>query len=698
MLPLLYTGKEVKRKKRAAAKRRCPRNPTPGDLNEAQRLAVKTTRGPLLVLAGAGTGKTRVITYRIAHLLREGIPAESILAVTFTNKAAREMRGRVTALLGSAPKGITLSTFHSLGMRILRAEAEAAGLKPNFTIYDKSDQLSLMCEILRGIKGSATTRDARGMLNTVSLAKNRFALPGDLLERAQDDWDHLVALAYRRYTERLRVLGGVDFDDLILLPVLLLRDHDEIRMKYQRRFRFIMIDEYQDTNGSQYRFTRTLVGPQRNLCVVGDDDQSIYGFRGAEMEKILAFERDFPRARVVALEENYRSTASILNLANAVIEINTERHPKRLKSNCGAGEPVEWVTVPGGEAEVKYIVKRIEELHKNEYIPYEDMAILIRSSFQARAFEEGLRLRRIPYTLVGGQSYFDRKEIRDILAYWNVANNPGDDVSLLRIINFPRRGFGSTAISRLGELASSRGVHLLEALSLMGQGEGSLPGNVRSGARFLSDLFSEARQRIQRGQCAAMCRNLLERVDYRSALQDLYTDPLILQARWNAVDQLVRSVEEWEKDARGESFAGFLGAITLEAQDEREDGKENIQGLALMTLHSAKGLEFPVVFLVGVEEDSLPHRKSVEDGDRAIEEERRLFYVGITRARRRLILTSAEKRILYGREVERIPSRFLTELDQPGLFKERTADPDAPATEEQIQNILSAFRAGLEEN
>ncbi len=660
------------------------------DLNDAQRAAVTTIDGPLLVLAGAGTGKTRVITCRVAHLLRQGVAPGSILGVTFTNKAAREMRERVAGILGKRPQGLTLSTFHSLGMRILRAEASLVDLRPNFSILDSSDQQSLMRDVLRGIRGSATTADARPVLNAVSLAKNRFALPGDLLEEAETDEEHLLARAYHRYAEKLRLLNCVDFDDLILLPVRALLEHESLREKYRRRFRYVMIDEYQDTNGSQYRFTRALVGRERNVCVVGDDDQSIYGFRGAEMDKILRFERDFPGARVVTLEHNYRSTTPVLDLANAVIELNAERRPKRLRSVTGAGDPVTWVRCPDGEAEVQCVVQRIEELRRRGGARLEDIAVLFRSSFQARPFEEKLRLRQLPYTLVGGQSYFDRKEIRDLLAYWNVVNNPGDDVSLLRVINFPRRGLGDTAIRRLDELARGRGVSVSRALELAAGGEAGLSARARAGAESLSGILRRGRETLRSRGGGAMCRFLVEELSYRQALGELYPDPEALQARWGAVEDLLRAVDEWQRRAGREGFGSFLGALTLDAQDDR--GEEDVRGLALMTLHSAKGLEFPAVFLVGVEEEILPHRKSIEDGDRAIEEERRLFYVGITRARRLLTITTAERRTSRGSETECQPSRFLTELGDSAPIATEVFDPNQTASEEVVADMLARFR------
>ena len=651
-------------------------------LNRAQREAVTATEGPLLVLAGAGTGKTRVITYRVANLLLRGVPPEAILGVTFTNKAAREMRQRVGALIkAEKTKGITLSTFHSLGVRILRAESEAVGLRRNFTIYDTSDQLSLLRTVMRDVKGPVSTGAAREVLSKISLAKNRFVTPEDLIDEASDDLEYMIATVYARYHEALTQLNCIDFDDLIRLPVKLLQENVDIRERYQRRFRYLMVDEYQDTNTSQYRFTQELVSPQRNICVVGDDDQSIYSFRGAERDKILNFETDFPGAKVVKLEENYRSTDCILKLANAVISINTERHPKELRSTLGRGSPVLWVKTPNSESEVDYVVREVVELIEHARRIPNDIAILFRSAIQARPFEEKFRLRRIPYRLIGGQSYYDRKEIRDAIAYWKVAHNPQDDLSLLRIINTPRRGFGTKSVERLNNLACDRQTSLYAALEFAVLDEGEFTPRVRSAARSLVTAFQRAHELEAEGKYGELCRGLLEDVCYRDALTELYTDPLTLQTRWASIENLYQSVDRHEAVTEDPSFGAFLQALTLDTDQDRDD-KEHKHGVVLQTLHSAKGLEYPVVFLVGVEENMLPHRKSVEAGDRDIEEERRLFYVGITRARQRLILTSSKSRRNYGQDHATLPSRFLTELADSSLLQRETFETDSEVAAE----------------
>ncbi|MCZ6793855.1 MAG: UvrD-helicase domain-containing protein [Planctomycetota bacterium] len=660
-------------------------------LNNRQKDAVTSTEGPLLVLAGAGTGKTRVITYRIAYLLRRGVPPEAILGVTFTNKAAREMRERVAELLGERPGGLTLSTFHSLGVRILREEANDAGRRRNFTIYDRGDQVALLRSVLRDIRGGVSASDAQRIHARLSLAKNRGLAPEDLIDQAEDDGEYLVGQAYRRYQEELETLNGVDFDDLIRLPVQLLDASEELRERYQRRFRYILVDEYQDTNGAQYRFTRALVGPERNLCVVGDDDQSIYGFRGAEVDKILRFERDFPGARVVKLEDNYRSTREILSLANAVISGSAERHSKSLRSHVGPGAPVEWLVADGGDAEADAVVSHLTGLKSAESVPYDTFAVLMRSAAQSRPFEEKLRLRDIPYTLIGGQSYFDRKEVRDVVAYWNVVSNPRDDLSLLRIVNFPRRGIGSTSVRRLDELARARDVPLREALRVAAEGEEGFAPRVAETMGRLAALFEQVAQGLERGPLSAASRQLLEAVDYAGAVRELYPDPLTAQARWNAVEELLASLERWEKENPEAPFSDFLTALSTDRDADDRDASR-ARGVTLMTLHSSKGLEFPVVYLVGLEEDLLPHRRSVEDGDKAVEEERRLLYVGITRARRRLVLTSASSRTLWGKERRRKPCRFLEDIEDRKLFEKTTCRPRSEATQDEIRGYIDEFR------
>lgn len=677
-------------------------DPLLSGLNRAQRDAVTTTEGPLLVLAGAGTGKTRVITYRIAHLLGRGTPPESILAVTFTNKAAREMRERVTQILGRRPEGLTLSTFHSLGARMLRREAGLLGYRSNYNIYDTADQIGLVRTIVRevcGVReagGASAGLDPKAILGSISRAKNRSLLPDELAAEAGDDWESLVAAVYERYQGNLRAMNCVDFDDLILLPGRLLQKEPEVAHRYRVRFRYVMVDEYQDTNGAQYRFLRSIVGPERNLCVVGDDDQSIYGFRGAEMDKILGFERDFPGARVVKLEENYRSTSDILNLANAVIEGSLARHKKTLRSTRGSGARVRCVGVRDEIHEVDQALGEIQALH-HRGTPWSSMAVLMRAAIQARPFEEKLRLRRIPYTLVGGQSYFDRKEIRDVLAYWMVALNPTDDFSLLRILNVPRRGFGNASMEKLSETARASGTPIRAVLRRVAGGEGDFPSALRASSGRLADAFDRATERAARREFGAMARGLIEDASYADAVAELYPDPVARQARWACVEELFRSVDRWAAEEIDGDLSEFVAAIRMDHEEPRGEDRKETRGLSLMTLHSAKGLEFEHVFLVGVEEDLLPHRRSVEEGDKALEEERRLFYVGITRARKTLTILHAKTRSARGRTYPRKPSRFLEEVSGRGLLEEVEVNPDVAASADEVEDFLRLYKKLREE-
>ncbi len=668
-------------------------------LNVAQREAVSTTEGPVLVLAGAGTGKTRVITYRIAYLLARGVRPESVLGLTFTNKAAAEMRERIGHLLGGGAKGIVLSTFHSLGMRILRTHAQRLGYRRNFSIHDTSDQVSLVRTIARDIRGDVPAKQPAAILAAISRLKNRLVFPDAAADEADDDFEALVATVYARYQEHLRVLNSVDFDDLILLPAALLEREPEVRDEYRHRFRYILVDEYQDTNGAQYELLQRLVNPARNLCVVGDDDQSIYGFRGADREKILRFERDFPGATVVKLEENYRSTERILRLANAVIAAGANRHDKELRSTLGRGERVRLVFAEDEAAEVDTVVREIDLLRSDPATRERPVAILVRSAQQARPFEQKLRLRQIPYVLIGGQSWFDRKEIRDVLAYWKATANPSDDLSLLRVINVPKRGFGTGTIEKLDAFARTERISISEALPRIGAGEGDFAPRVRASCTEVAELFSRARDRLERREFSDMASSLIAEADYAQAVTDLYPDPLVRDARWRSVREFVNSVGEWARRDPTAEFTEFLSALSLDEQLSRGKDEDATRGgrVTLMTLHSAKGLEFPVVYLVGVEEDILPHRRSVADGDHAIEEERRIFYVGITRAREELVMTCASSRNLYGESKEREPSRFLTELanDADDLFSREEACPE-DASPADVADVKDLYRRMIE--
>ncbi len=640
-------------------------------LNEAQRRAVERTRGPVLVLAGAGTGKTRVITVRMAHLLEQGAQPEQLLAVTFTNKAAGEMRERVAQLVGKERAArLTVGTFHGFCLRSLREHARLLGLGRSISICDASDQLAAAKSALRELRVPEGVLHPAALQAAISLAKCRVQGPGELAAAASDEREALIAQGYRRYEEHLQRARTVDFDDLLLLQLKLLREHPRVRDALRERYRWLMVDEYQDTNGPQYEIVRELAAEHRNLCVVGDDDQSIYGWRGADVRKILGFERDFPGALTVRLEQNYRSTAPILAAANRVIRNNPARHEKTLHSVLGAGAPVTVVRLPDEQAEAEHVAREIQELVAARSARPSELAILFRTGSQPRPFELELRARNLPYKLVGGMSFFDRKEVRDVLAYLRLLANPRDESALLRIVNCPPRGIGKTSLARVVEHATAHGISAAEAFEHSDSVEG-LPASASAAVqRLMADLRAlggaaagdaELKPELRAGQLVDTIRKLLERVDYRQEVDRCYPDPLARQARWAGVLEVLDHAQNHCQRHPRADLASFLADLTLNAgeqessQDER--GKEQIM---LMTLHAAKGLEFSRVYLVGLEEGLLPHARSAAED--TVEEERRLAYVGITRAQHVLTLTWAEQRSKFGRRVPSVPSRFLFEM------------------------------------
>ncbi len=633
-------------------------------LNPEQRRAVTTAGGPLLVLAGAGTGKTRVITTRIAHLLGRGVPARAILAVTFTNKAAREMRDRVAGLVGAAAKELTVSTFHSFCVRVLRQHAEKLGLSPRFTICDEADQLAAVKGALRELHIAEAKIHPRVALSRISLLKNRLVAPDRALKDAGDDVDELVARAYRSYDAHLRRSRTVDFDDLLLRTVELLEKHDDVRKRLQERYRHLLVDEYQDTNGVQYEILRLLAGKDRNLCVVGDDDQSIYGWRGADVRKILGFARDFRDAAVVRLETNYRSTEAILEAANAVIQHNPARHEKTLRPSCGAGEPVRVLETEDEEHEASLVVDEIAASRR-----FSDVAILFRTATQPRAFEMRLRAARIPYELVGGMSFFDRKEVRDVLAYLRLAANPDDEASLLRVVNVPPRGIGKTSLERIVAEATRRGA---TAGAVIDRGLDGVAPEVIETARAFRKTLAGLDARIPEVGLVQSVRELLLAVGYPSEVERCYDDPIARQTRWASVEEVVNMAENYVRRTQGPTLGGFLEEVTLSAEDVPDEEAPTRDAVMLMTLHAAKGLEFERVYLVGVEEGLLPHKRSIAED--TVEEERRLMYVGITRAKRLLTITRALSRASYGERRACLPSRFLAEMrERPAAMPKRKA-------------------------
>jgi len=633
------------------------------ELNPEQRLAVTTTEGPVLVLAGAGTGKTRVITCRIAHLLEKRVPAAGILAVTFTNRAAREMRERVAGLVGSArAKDLTIGTFHSFCLRLLREHAGKLGLPRGFAICDAADQLTATKSVLRELRVPEAVMNPRAIHARISLAKNRLVTSDTLRKATGDDLDELVALVYARYEAHLRRSRVLDFDDLLVKTVELLDGHEDVRTACRARYRYLLVDEYQDTNGPQYRILRLLAdgGPTPNLCVVGDDDQSIYGWRGADLKKILGFPKDFPKTVTIRLETNYRSTKPILEAANAVIVHNASRHEKRLRSALGDGEPIRYHLAEGEEEEATFVVREITRGVRSEGRRYGDMAVLFRTVTQPRAFEAAFRKEGIPYRLVGGKSFFDRKEVRDVLAFLKVMANPDDEGSLLRIVNTPPRGVGKSTIDRVVEFATAKGISAAVAFRRASEVDG-LPPAAGKSVRNLMDTLKRIRAVADGPGLVPAIRGLLRDVDYRAEIERAYPDAQTRLLRWNAVEEVVNFAENYARREARPTLAGYLEELTLSAEDDRDAEKDRKGNeVTLMTLHAAKGLEFPLVFLVGVEEGILPHARSVEED--TVEEERRLMYVGITRARKLLTISMTKERAKYGRRVPSMASRFLYEM------------------------------------
>ena len=638
-------------------------------LNPPQRTAVRTLSGPLLVLAGAGTGKTRVITYRIANLIQKGTRPSRILAVTFTNKAAREMKQRALGLLGKRRRGAEapeISTFHSLCVRILRRHAERLGYPAEFSIYDRGDQESVARAALRDIRVGHQKLRPGDLLAQIGAWKTRSLRPEQAEEVAESDVEQLAALAYVRYQAALRASGALDFDDLLLCTEELLERHPEVRFAEAGRFDHLLIDEYQDTNGLQYRIVKALADRHRNLCVVGDDDQSIYGWRGAEVAHILSFQRDWPEATIVRLEDNYRSREPILKLANTLIAHNSTRHDKVLRASRGEGEAPRFVRYESETEEAEGIVGEIRRRLDAEdatRIRPNDVAILFRTNEQPRAFELELRRARVPYVLVGGQSFYDRKEIKDLMAYLKVLANPADEVSLLRILNTPPRGIGTSTVHAVLEQAVNAGTALWNVLPSAGD-DGSIPHAAAERIAGFRSLIEAYRARLGGEPLSGLVTSLIAEIGYRGEVERIYKNPGEAEARWAGVEELVNSVALYESRHSPATLLGFLEETALAGrEDQKDDEKERKQhAVTLMTLHSAKGLEFPHVYMVGMEEGLLPHQRSVADGSRNIDEERRLCYVGVTRAQDSLTLSFCRARMKWGKPRPSIPSRFLMEM------------------------------------
>lgn len=660
----------------------------PDGLNPAQHDAVTTLSGPLLVLAGAGTGKTRVVTYRIAELIKHGTRAERILAVTFTNKAAAEMQARAAALLGKRLKTRPeISTFHSLCVRILRRNATRLGYPAKFVIYDRGDQESVARSALREIKAPDALLRPGELINFISRWKMQSIRPDRAASRAMTDKEHLASAAYRRYQKALQLAGAVDFDDLLMCTEELFARFADVRAAEAGRFSHLLVDEYQDTNAVQYRIVKALAAQHRNLCVVGDDDQSIYGWRGAEITHILRFKQDWPEAKVVRLEENYRSTEAILTLANRLIKHNRQRHDKVLRPARAGGEKPQILQCRDEEAEAQAVVKDISSRLSEGTCQPHDFAILFRTNEQPRTFEVELRKAKLPYVLVGGMSFYDRREVRDILAYLKLLASPSDELALRRIINTPARGIGQRASAALIAAAVASGKPMWHVLPQAGQIEG-MPGSAAQAIVEFRHTIEQFGRRMTRESLVDVARALIDQIGYRDEIVRNYKDPMEQMARWAAVEELVNALGAYERPGQRPTLAGFLDEIATGDRESDQDKEQqlNRNAVALLTLHSAKGLEFPQVYLVGMEEGLLPHRRSIEMEGSAIDEERRLCYVGVTRAQDRLTISLALARMKWGKPRASKPSRFLFEItgqaERDRTPKRRPPQKNRPARSE----------------
>lgn len=636
-------------------------------LNPGQQQAVEYVQGPCLVLAGAGSGKTRVITNKIAHLIRNtGYQPRQIAAVTFTNKAAREMKERVAQTLGrKEAKGLMISTFHTLGLEIIKREYKALGMKSNFSLFDDQDQLALLKELTFDHL-EEDKELLQQLVSQISNWKNALLTPEQAKGLARSEREHTFAECYRRYELHLSSCNVLDFDDLITKPTLLFARDEQARERWQQRIRYLLVDEYQDTNTSQYQLVKLLVGKRAYFTVVGDDDQSIYSWRGAQPKNLVQLSKDFPELRVIKLEQNYRSSGCILNAANILIANNPHVFEKQLFSNLGYGDPMKVITANNEDHEAERVVGELIAHHFINKTDYKDYAILYRGNHQSRIFEKMLMQNRIPYRISGGTSFFSRPEIKDLLAYLRVLTNPEDDSAFLRVVNTPRRGIGPATIQKLGEWANTRDKSLYQASFDLGLGQ-TLSGQGLAALTNFTGWLAEVEKLVEREPLIAV-RDLLHGLDYQSWLFETSASPKAAEMRMKNVDQLFSWMAEMlEGDDLNEpmTLAQVVTRFTLRDMMERGEEAEELDQVQLMTLHASKGLEFPYVFLVGMEEGILPHQSSIDEDN--VDEERRLAYVGITRAQKSLFFTLCRERRQYGELLRPEPSRFLYELPQDDL-------------------------------
>ncbi|MGE6858518.1 DNA helicase PcrA [Bacillus sp. FSL K6-2841] len=629
-------------------------------LNDAQKEAVKATDGPLLLMAGAGSGKTRVLTHRIAYLMAEKHVAPwNILAITFTNKAAREMRERVQAILGPGAGDIWISTFHSMCVRILRRDIDRIGVNRNFSILDTSDQLSVIKNILKERNIDPKKFDPRSILGSISSAKNELIDAEEYAKTAGDFYDQVVSDVYTYYQKRLLKNQSLDFDDLIMMTIRLFERIPEVLEHYQRKFQYIHVDEYQDTNRAQYMLVKLLAQRFQNICVVGDSDQSIYRWRGADITNILSFEKDYPSSEVILLEQNYRSTKRILNAANTVIQNNSNRKPKNLWTENDEGAKIAYYRADNEFGEGQFVAGKIHQLHQSGKRKLSDFAILYRTNAQSRVIEETLLKSNIQYNIVGGTKFYDRKEIKDILAYLRLVANPDDDISFARIVNVPKRGIGATSVDKIAAYAEMNDLSMFEALAQVDFiGLSARAANALDEFKQLIDQMTNMQDYLS---VTELTEEILEKTGYREALKAEKT--IEAQSRLENIDEFLSVTKNFEEQNEDKSLVTFLTDLALVADIDKldENEEEDQDAVILMTLHAAKGLEFPVVFLMGMEEGVFPHSRSLME-DAEMEEERRLAYVGITRAEEELYLSSAKMRTLFGRTNMNLESRFIREI------------------------------------
>ena len=664
-------------------------------LNPRQQEARDYVGGPLLVLAGAGSGKTSVITRKIAHLIQNcGIRAQYIVAMTFTNKAAREMKERVASLLRPGEgRGLTVCTFHNLGLNIIRKEHDRLGYKPGFSIFDESDIKALLSDIMQ--KEYSGDDGIDEIKNMIGAWKNDLILPPEALEKARNPREQTAAVVYTHYQRTLKAFNAVDFDDLILQPVKLFQENPEVLERWQNRVRYLLVDEYQDTNASQYLLVKMLIGMRNQFTVVGDDDQSIYAWRGARPENLMLLKEDYPSLKVVMLEQNYRSTSRILRCANVLIANNPHDFEKQLWSEMGHGDEIRVIRCKNEETEAERVAMEILTLHLRTDRPYSDFAILYRGNYQAKLIELKLQHHQVPYRLSGGNSFFGRQEVKDLMAYLRLLVNPDDDNAYLRVINVPRREIGSTTLEKLGNYSTERGVSMYAASDEIGLGE-HLDARYTERLQRFKHWLDGVRHKVALDDPIAALHEMVRDIDYENWIRQNTASDKAADFRisnvWFLIDALKNTLE---KDEEGDmTIEDAIGKLVLRDMLERQqEEEENAEGVQMMTLHASKGLEFPYVFIMGMEEEILPHRSSIEAD--TIEEERRLAYVGITRARQTLAFTFAAKRKQYGEIIDCTPSRFLDELPPDDLAWEGLDDAPVEVKAARGNNALADIRAML---